>query len=85
MNLTLNQQGLQGVPLWRLQKKEEAAACELVRIPVGYEAHFRLNGQFLYSYQFATLDEALEWAFAKRVEYVRSGWYFIPSTLPVAS
>ena len=91
MNQNVNTAPGLGAVLWHLHKTGGAARCELVKVPVGYEGRFFLNGLFLYSHQFKDVRTAREWALAKHTELRRSGWRMKdcgsaePASLPVAS
>jgi hypothetical protein len=63
-----------GVPLWHLYRQGQHASCELVRVPVGFEGRFFLDGRFLYSYQFTDADDVFRWAFAKQADFRQRGW-----------
>jgi hypothetical protein len=62
------------LPLWRLFRQDHDASCEVAKIPTGFEGRFLLDGRFLYSHQFARVDDVLKWAQAKQVELRQRGW-----------
>ena len=62
------------LPLWRLYKQGHDAACEVVKVPGGFEARVIQDGHFLFSHQFADSSDVIKWAFDKRVQYRRLGW-----------
>lgn len=62
------------LPLWRLFTPEHDAACEVAKIPTGFEGRFLLDGRFLYSHQFAQVDDVLRWAQGKQIELRQRGW-----------
>jgi len=62
------------LPLWRLFTHDHDAACEVAKIPTGFEGRFLLDGRFLYSHQFAHVNEVLVWAQTKHVELRQRGW-----------
>ena len=62
------------LPLWRLFTPDHDASCEVAKIPTGFEGRFLLDGRFLYSHQFARVEEVLKWAQGKHVELRQRGW-----------
>ena len=64
----------ESLPLWHLYKQGHDAVCEVVQVPPGFECRFLIDGRFLYSHQFATSDEVMEWAFAEQARCRRDGW-----------
>lgn len=62
------------LPLWRLFKQDHDAAFEVAKIPTGFEGRVLLDGRFLYSHQFARVEDVLTWAQGKHVELRQRGW-----------
>jgi hypothetical protein len=68
---------LEGTRIWRLRKQHQqvdALLREDAGGPAGVEIRFLYNGELTYARRWATRDDALSEANAKRAELEREGW-----------
>ena len=69
----------QPVTLWTLRRAAEEMACRVRLAPYGIEVDILNDGAVVLTRVFATDDEALAWAQAKRGRREAEGWEVLPA------